>query len=276
MSLANLIKNMHRTAGRPSLQPLIEQHFMKKSVEFDEERHLDRMTRFHPSQVTYWGVCVRAYYLAMKREALGLEVQIPTPFETKLLRVFEHGHSVHSMYQDKILAEMGILYGKWELNGTQVEGFQPAPDWKYVEPRMWWAEKRMSGYCDGYLHIDGRWYVLEIKSSNDQGFRYLKRSPEPRAYHAKQAQLYIHAPNDLEKKFDIDGAIILYVNKDTGEEVDFFVPNDKTMIQPILDDIDLAIASLEQDIIPNRVEDCKSINSKRAKDCKVCNACFMV
>ena len=221
MSLTNLIKNLHKAQGNPSLGAIIERFFMRKANEFDEEKFRDRQTRFHPSQISYWGVCPRAYYLAMKGESLGYPLQKPTPFETSLLRVFEHGHSIHAMYQDTVLGPAGVLYGKWELKGEIVEGFQPAAEWKYVEPRMWWADKRISGYCDGYLQIDGRWFLLEIKSANDQSFRYLKRGNEPRAYHTRQAQLYMLAPHDLERKFEIEGAIILYVNKDTGEELDF-------------------------------------------------------
>ena len=274
MSLTNLIKNLHKAQGNPSLGPVIERYFMRKANEFDEEKFRDRLTRFHPSQISYWGVCARAYYLSMKGETLGYPLQKPTPFETSLLRVFEHGHSIHAMYQDKILGPAGVLYGKWELKGEVVEGFQPAPEWTYVEPRMWWSEKRMSGYCDGYLQIDNRWFVLEIKSSNDQSFRYLKRSNEPRAYHSRQAQFYMLSPHDLERKFEIEGAIILYVNKDTGEELDFYIENDPSRVEPLLKQIDVAIDSLDQSFIPTRVEDCKTIRSKRAKDCKVCNVCF--
>jgi len=274
MSLTNLIKNMHKAQGNPSLGTIVERFFMRKANEFDEEKFKDRLTRFHPSGISYWGVCARAYYLGMKREELGLTLQKPEPFETSLLRIFQHGHSIHAMYQDDILGPAGVLYGKWELKGEVIEGFQPSPDWKYVEPRLWWSEKRMSGYCDGYLHIDGRWFVLEIKSSNDQSFRFLKRSGEPRPYHSRQAQLYMLAPNDLEKKFEVEGAIVLYVNKDTGEELDFFIDNNIERVAPIFAQIEVAIDSLDQSVIPTRVDDCKSARSKRAKDCKVCHACF--
>lgn len=276
MSLANLIKNLHRSEeqGTPSLQPTIEQYFMRTANEFDEEKHCDRLTRFHPSQISYWGVCSRAYYLGMKREELGLPVEVPEPFETTLLRVFEHGHSIHAMYQDKVLGPAKVLYGKWKKDGEIIEGYQPDKDWAYVEPRLWWPEKRISGYCDGFVRVNDEFYVLEIKSINDQGFRFLKRNNEPKPYHVRQAQIYVHAPHDLEKKFDVKGVILLYINKATGEEIDFFVPNDISMVQPLFDQIDQAVDALDQSFIPPRVEDCKSAKSKRAKDCKVCQSCF--
>lgn len=274
MSLADIIKNLHNAGERPSLSAEIEKHFIRKANEFDQDKFEDRLTRFHPSQISYWGVCPRAYYLVMKREELGLVINKPEPHETSLLRIFEHGHSIHAMYQDKILGQAGILYGKWELNNEIVEGFQPSPEWKYVEPRLWWTEKRISGYCDGFLKINGKWYLLEIKSSNDMSFRYLKRSKEPRAYHARQAQIYMNAPHDLEVKPKFEGAFILYVNKDTGEELDLFIENDPSIIEPLMNQIDEAIDSLELPVIPMRVDDCKTNRSKRAKDCIACSVCF--
>ena len=274
MSLMNLMKSIHNAGDRPSLGAEIEKFFIKKSKEFDQEKFEDRLTRFHPSSISYWGVCPRAYYLVMKREELGITLMRPEPHETSLLRIFEHGHSIHSLYQDKVLGPAGLLYGKWKLGNNEVVGFQPSSDWSYVEPRIWWTEKRISGYCDGFLVINGCWYVLEIKSSNDQSFRYLKRTREPRAYHKRQAQLYMNAPHDLETKPVFEGAFILYVNKDTGEELDLFIENDPAVIDPILEQIDVAIDSLDQEVIPMRVDDCKTSKSKRAKDCIACSVCF--
>ena len=274
MSLTSLIKNLHNSGENPSLSATIEKYFMAKANEFDLDRFEDKLTRFHPSSISYWGVCPRAYYLTMKRDELGITLQRPQPHETSLLRIFEHGHSIHAMYQDKVLGPAKVLYGKWEFNGEQIEGYQPSPEWKYVEPRIWWTDKRISGYCDGFLNLNGKWYVLEIKSSNDQSFRYLKRTGQAREYHVRQAQLYMQAPHDLKVKPTFEGAFLLYINKDTGEELDIFVENDPSRIDPILNEIDVAINSLDQHVVPMRVDDCKTSKSKRAKDCIACSVCF--
>lgn len=276
MSLTSLIKSLHNAGGKPTLLPTIERFFMRKSHEYDEEKQADRVTRFHPSQISYWGVCPRAYYLLMKREELGFGLPRKEPFQTSLLRIFEHGHSIHEMYQNKILGPAGVLYGKWECNGDVIWGFQPSESWDYVEPRIWWGEKRISGYCDGFLFIDGKWTVLEIKSTNDQSFRWIKRSGEAKPYHARQAQLYLEAPNDAPDPMELEGAIILYINKDTGEEFEVFIEKDPESIRPIIEGIDVAIDSLDGDQPPPQVDDCKSSRSKRAKDCLACNICFGV
>lgn len=276
MSLGDLIKRIHNSSGNPSVSSAIERHFMKKANEFDEEVFADKQTRFHPSSITFKGICVRAYYLMMKREELGFGLQKPEPHSTSLMRIFEHGHSIHTMYQDKVLGPAGILYGKWEFQGEICEGFQPSSEWRYVEPRIWWPDKRMSGYCDGFLFLDGQWCVLEIKSTNDQSFRWIKRSGEPKHAHMQQAQLYLEAPHDLETKPEFSGAVILYINKATGEELDFFVPKNRGLIEPLLNKIEQAIDSLDEEIIPSRLDECKSRNSPRAKDCHSCYICFEV
>jgi hypothetical protein len=71
MSLGNLIKRIHNSSGNPCISAAIERHFMKKANDYDEEVFADKQTRFHPSSITFKGICVRAYYLMMKREELG-------------------------------------------------------------------------------------------------------------------------------------------------------------------------------------------------------------
>ena len=276
MSLSNIIKSLHKQdTGTPSLISKIEQHFMSEARSMDYGVWLDKQTRFHPSKVTYSGVCSRAYNLFMQRERLGLTYSMPDPHETSLLRIFQHGHSIHSLYQDNILAKSGVLYGKWQKGDEIVKGFYPGDGWTYVEPRIIWKEYNMSGFCDGIVVLAGKFVVLEIKSSNSQSFKYMKATRTPRDSHVKQAQLYIHAPNDLELDHEIVGSIILYVNKDTGEELEFYVKKDYALISPILDAISNAKKDFEYNVIAPRLPECKTKSSKRAKDCVSCSQCFM-
>jgi hypothetical protein len=276
MSLTDVIKSIHRAGGVPSVLPLIEKSLLKESTSKDPSVWEDKMTRFHPSKIAFSGVCPRSYALFMLRESLGLRLSPPAPHENKLLRVFHHGHAIHSMYQDKILADSGCLYGFWEKDDTKIEGFKPEGEgWSYVEPRILWPEYRISGYADGLVFVDNQWVLLEIKSSNDQSFRFMKAKKEPRPYHVLQAMLYAFAPNNIEKEMNVTGCLILYVNKDTGEELDFFVEKDFSIIKDVLEQIEYSINSVEKGFIPSRVSECKSLRSKRAKDCITCHACFM-
>lgn len=275
MSLSNLIRGVKIASERPSVLNAINKHYLTKSKHIDIEKTLDRMTRFQPSSVCYQGACARAYSLFMNREELGLDVEPVLKFGSDMMRIFDHGHAIHANYQDQILGPAGILYGRWKNGDQEIEGFRPNGDgWLYVEPRIQWAEKRLSGYCDGIVFVGGKWCILEIKSANNHSFGWIKNTNTPRDYHVKQAQLYIFAPKKIEKEMFIEGAIILYYNKDTGEEMEFYVERDESLIKPMMDSIDYAIECADNKLIPKRLEDCKSSRSKRAKECHMCKACF--
>lgn len=273
MGLDSLLKARHKSSDdSPSLIPSIEEHLLRKA-QVDEETWFDKQTRFHPSSVCYWGVCSRQYYIINNREKLGIDVSPPDPHESSLLRIFEHGHSIHSLYQDNLLGPAGVLYGKWKLNEQITLGFQPSPEWEYVEPRIFWTDYKLSGYCDGIVEIGDEWFVLEIKSTNDNSFRFIKSQGKPQAYHARQALLYCEAPMDIDVPGEIKGCIVLYVNKNTGAEMDFFVERDTVSVQKVLDQMSDALVDLSQDELPPKVSDCLT-KGKRAKDCPVCNQCF--
>ena len=114
-----------------------------------------------------------------------------------------------------------------------------------------------------------------LKLTKGRHNKYIKSvSKQPRDYHMKQAMLYCFAPNDIENAGEIEGAIILYVNKETGEELDFFVKKDKAKIDQILEDIENAISASENKELPGRIEDCKTIKSRCAKECIARDFCF--
>ena len=275
MSLANLMKGVKMASERPSVLDAVNKHYLRQSKYIDMERTLDRMTRFQPSSVCYQGACARSYSMFMNRDSLGVDMEPVLKFGADMMRVFDHGHAIHATYQDKILGPAGVLYGRWKNKDSEVEGFRPAGEgWEYVEPRIIWPEKRLSGYCDGLVFVGGKWCVLEIKSANSHSFSWIKNTNTPRDYHVKQAQLYIFAPKKIEKQMHIEGAIILYYNKDTGEEMEFYVERDETIVKPMVDSMDYAIECADSAYIPPRLEECKTPRSKRAKECAMCKACF--
>ncbi len=276
----SLMKSAKAASEKPSVKHSIDLYYLKKSQETDQERFLDRLTRFQPSQVSYHGACPRAYHLFMRREELGLSFVQEPKFSAATMRVFDHGHALHALYQDKILGPAGVLYGEWQhtRTGEKIEGFMPQRDqemWRYVEPRLIWPEMRISGYCDGIVFVNGQWCILEIKSANNNSFMYIKATAKPRDYHVRQAQIYVFSPKPtISQQMHISGILMLYINKDTGEELEFFMPRDEEMMGQIVSNIQQAIAAAENPNLPPRLSECKSSKSARAKDCHACGACF--
>lgn len=238
----------------------------------------------HPSEVSYedpfcprWHVyreqLVKAQKLGEKMP-FGVDfnkTQEPNP---ELMRIFQMGHSVHSMYQDDILGPAGVLYGFWGRWNDKKEkwetdrGFRPeGKGWKYQEPRI--RTRGVTGHCDGIVQIDNRWLALEIKSSNDQAFRFRKKVKHE---HQRQAQLYANLGFVDFPEVEVEGIIFLYVNKNTSVEKEFIVPKDTEIIKDVLIGLDTFAKAIKNSSLPTR--QCLRANSKRANACPVKQHCF--
>lgn len=280
MSLLALMKSAKTAGEQPSIKHTVDMYYLKKSQETDQERYIDRLMRFQPSQLSYNGSCPRAYHLVMRRDEYGISFIQEPKFSASMMRVFDHGHALHALYQDKVLGPAGVLYGEWQhqRTGEKIEGFMPQNEqslWRYVEPRLIWPEMRITGYCDGIIFVNGQWCILEIKSANNNSFMYVKSTGKPRDYHVRQAQIYVFAPKPtLSQQMHISGVLMLYINKDTGEEAEFYVPRDEGIMGAIANNIQQSIAAADSPNLPPRLSDCKSERSPRAKDCHACGACF--
>lgn len=268
----------------PSKVPLHELSLIGKIDDF----YSDRSSRglrpgIHPSEVSYEDpFCPRWHFFREKLvgssfpEGHILHQAKPSPIEPSLYRIFDLGHSIHSMYQDRILGPAGILYGKWNRWNAEVEkweeavGFRPeGSGWNYVEPRV--QGMGIRGHCDGIIRVDGRWMVLEIKSSNDQAQTFRKKVKRE---HLRQAMLYCHIGFIDFPDIEPEGIVFLYVNKNTSKEKEFIIPKDSSVIQDVLDGLDTYNKAKEKSYLPDRC--CVRMNSKRANACPVREACFSI
>jgi hypothetical protein len=239
----------------------------------------------HPSEVSYEDpFCPRWHvYRSQLVKAQQAEERLPFGVEEKkekqepnpeLMRIFQMGHSVHAMYQDDILGPAGVLYGVWNRWNEKKEkwetdrGFKPeGKGWKYQEPRI--RSRGVTGHCDGIIRVDNRWFALEIKSSNDQAFRFRKKVKHE---HLRQAQIYANLGFVDFPEVEVDGIIFLYVNKNTSEEKEFVVPKDSEIIKDVLIGLDTYAKAIKTKSLPPR--QCLRLNSKRANSCPVKEHCF--
>ena len=89
-----------------SIMGLIDTHLRWKELQKSGDR---RYFKYHPSE---WGGCLRQQQYKHLAQLGHLEM-VPSVHGSKLIRIFDTGHSMHDRWQQDYFAEMGILRGLW-------------------------------------------------------------------------------------------------------------------------------------------------------------------
>ena len=204
--------------------------------EIIDKFYLDRQKdkEQHHFYITDAGKCPRQTFFKFK----GYPRKEP---EARILRVFEHGDYTHM----KIMSTLFSL------------GIVRAAEIKIP------SEEIISGRADAIVGIEGKPYVLEIKSSSQFKFTKLN-APEPD--HLKQVQLYMHY-------FKVPQAILLYEDKNTQDLKEFIVQYDPDLVQEVLKDFEILKEQLDKNIIPPVPKD---IESWRCDYCEYWEECQKV
>jgi CRISPR-associated exonuclease Cas4 len=163
--------------------------FRKRRDEFNHGEEIEG-DYFHPSAI---GKCLRMLWLhELKFDPRAKAA--PTVDEVREYLVFEIGTYLHILMQN-LISRAGLLVKR--------------------EVAIQNKELRTLGHADGIVKIHGQRYVLEIKTINTNSFAMLGKNPKPE--HIAQVVMYMAAL--AEKK-----ALILYVDKNTGQLKEFYVP----------------------------------------------------
>ena len=172
---------------------------------------------FHPSTI---GACQRMMFFdhyQATRDAGKVN-------EDDLLRrylIFETGTYIHVMFQ----------------NLCERAGFLIQRECAIVD-RM----RKILGHADGKLRIDGKVYVLEIKTINSKGFQMLHDSPKHE--HKAQAHAYMRSLN-------VKHAIFIYYNKDQNSLREFVVDYDHSFyLEHVRRRIDGYFTAIDRKVIP--------------------------
>lgn len=277
MALNDILRAVH---GPGELLPALDMFIVQRKEE-------DRSGEWHPS-----GFCLMCAREQVLRVALKKPVreEIISP-QTK--RIWDIGTAIHSIYQNEYFGPMGILWGKWVCGSCELEtwGFRPDGDcvrcrrggrYTYgevpVKAKLPQCEKPVVGRSDGILYVEGEWLVLEIKSINQDGCRFLK-GPYPSAI--SQADIYgelirqklvlaprgVHIPTPKRK-------LVLYVNKNDSTHREFILPLDSEaakmrLAQPM--EFEKGVATKK---IPDKWPACVDKTKNPAKKCPMKNYCF--
>ena len=188
------------------LKELIDQFYL------DNQKNREQIHFY----ITDAGKCPRAVFFKFKNAP-------KEPIEARLLRIFEHGESIHRNI-------FNILYRLRIGCTTEI----PIP-----------SQEIVSGRADAILCMNNENYVLDIKSINSMLFRKLDQPKEENVY---QVQLYMHF-------FGIKKGILLYVDKDQQNLKEFFLEYDEQLCKGLMDKFYALKEKVEANTLPARLEE---------------------
>lgn len=238
-------------------------------------------------------LCPRMYALAMQQAfSVGMEV------DAELGWTFGIGTAIHRQFQEEFLRTLpkGVFQGWWRnrATGYVVKGDSlpmghngdflshswmqmpegDSDDYEYVELSFRNTEYRLTGHCDGVLvWPDEGPEIFELKTINENGYRYVDpdNGGNPKSDHVLQAQAYMWMSG-------IDRARIVYFCKRFGSIDDMLcehvIYRDDKIIDSIKKHLKDSIDALDNGTMPNRLAECRSKSSDRAKYCPARIQCF--
>lgn len=221
--------------------------------------------------------------------------------------VFEMGHGIHWVMQNRVLGPTGRLIGSWrctwcgEIYGSLKEGMVSRPDsclrcgaiaadaprtnnrpdksaradaFVYMEQWVGDFRYKVGGHPDGFWvdgdatdFADDDVVVLEFKSASDKSFYKYAKSPD--FMHVIQLQCYLWLTGYKRAK-------IIYINKakfGMDALVQHDIKYDVETVERLQDAIKQIRAGVKGGAIPPR-RACQTQDCSRARGCKVSDACF--
>ena len=142
--------------------------------------------------------------------------------EANILRLFDHGDHIHQLIMNSLLSSRDIHIVASEVN---------------IPP-----QELISGRADAIISDGKDLHVLDIKSINSMGFRYLN---QPKEENINQIQLYLYY-------FRIKKGILLYVNKDDQQLKEFPVIYNQAQAQSLLEELAGLKKQIDSNTIPSR------------------------
>jgi len=188
--------------------------------EIIDKFYLDRQKdkQQHHFYITDAGKCPRQVFFKFKN--------VPKrEMEAHILRLFDHGDSMHKLIMRPLLSTREIHVVASEID---------------IPP-----QELISGRADAILSDGRQLYVLDIKSMNSMIF---ERLVEPKPENVDQIQLYLHY-------FRIPKGILLYVDKDKLKLKEFLVVYNKARAERLLNDLTRLKKQIDANIIPARLPD---------------------
>lgn len=233
-----------RSKKKHKKEPVIEDSKLtisalkERIVEFNHgDEDLGDDDLFHPSQI---GGCRRKWWLEnfkAPRETVDSDGDLLRSHLT-----FEIGTYFHILFQNLCL-RAGVL--------------------KQREVPILSPKKQMIGHADGLLLINGKEYILEIKTANGRNFILI--SSKPKEEHLLQLHAYMLGLN-------VERGIIVYYNKDTSATKEFVVKYDPAIGQEVKVRINEHFKNVRKVTLPRR--DYQDANKAPCNYCPYMSLCY--
>lgn len=251
--------------------PPLQRHVMRTVTPGREDWRDDHM---HPSEMVKPDWCLRRDYYRITGVPSD-KVSSRNPSFT-MENIWNEGHRIEAKYQDW-LWEMGVLWGLWECQqGHRWTAL--APDFcptcsdrhlRYLEVHLQKTSHLVEGHADGAIHgLDSFGSgLLEVKSIGIAGLRfdaprlhqrYLNGESlediwftiqRPFGVHLKQGMLYLWLSWPRYEQI-----VFLYESKFHQRTKEFVVSYNRSLIQPILEQVERVAEGVRQHIPPDRPE----------------------
>lgn len=205
MALSKLLTSIRKAAKTAEkeipLHSIVEsrwdQYLLRKN-EMERVARKPQLGRFSPSGIRD---CPLAIVLTQTNQS-------PTnPVQPGVIRIFSMGTAMHRMIQNELL-EAGVL--------------------KQAEMPVYDKSYGIRGTADGLGEVNGKQFLIEIKSMNMYNFQSLQEATED---HQAQLSCYMFAA-------DIHNGLFLYMNKNNQTVKMFAVKFRRELIEPFLEKID--------------------------------------
>jgi hypothetical protein len=260
------------------LMGAVERHVLSRP--FDDRD----MSYIHPSDIIKDDWCALAQYHAIR----GNYVETRDKPTARLASIFAEGHSIHAKWQNWF-AEMGVLYGVWDLGGYNSWGLSqdfaglPKKTKTYKEVPLRSDKHMIRGHADGWIRGIDADCLIEIKSIGSGGIRMeapaimaqsddnvekaWKNIKTPFRAHQMQGQVYLHLCHLMVEDGQLESApdeiVFIYELKANQEYKEFVVKYNPEYTKDVFDSaLDVAWA------VENERPPVCSINPE--KGCKRC------
>jgi len=318
--LVNFISQIPIAFSQPTIEAATIDEIITSSLQKKQRTKSKKPTSFHPSSIIN-GCIVKEVF---KRTLSEWE---EPQLEADKLRIMEAGNGTHDWMQSKVLSYSSNLFGTWVCKHCRKESLGRIPEfrcrnvvtvgsilaspeettrtscfdvllsdqmpWEYKELKIYDPATNISGRLDGIIINDGKWYILELKSTADDILNNVRRVKKegkmlleeahnflPFAHHLDQASLYTTIIiNRYAKDWGLDpdkcgGYIVTYVSRDTYKTRSFRVKPNQNAYVFARDKIDTINELVERNQPLAGQKKCRDRNDTYAKECPFRLHCF--